>query len=62
MADSGSPDYNVRGGEAGRGRFRVVSRVLWPTTEALFRRVGIPPTASCLDVGGGGGDVSVKLR
>ena len=62
MADSGSPNYIIRGGEAGRERLRVVGRVLWPTTEALFRRVGIPPTASCLDVGCGGGDVSVKLR
>jgi SAM-dependent methyltransferase len=32
-----------------------------PTTEALFDRVRIAPDARCLDVGCGGGDVSVAL-
>jgi ubiquinone/menaquinone biosynthesis C-methylase UbiE len=40
----------------------VLSRVLWPTTAELLARVGVPPGASCLDVGCGGGDVTVKLR
>ncbi len=62
MTDSGSPSYIIRGGQAGRDRLRVLGRVMWPTTEALLRRVGIPSGASCLDVGCGGGDVSVELR
>lgn len=62
MTGPSSSSYIIRGGEAGRDRLRVIGRVLWPTTEALLRRVGIPPDASCLDVGCGGGDVTVKLR
>ncbi len=62
MTGASSPSYIIRGGEAGRDRLRVIGRVFWPTTEALLRRVGVPLDASCLDVGCGGGDVSVKLR
>jgi len=39
----------------------VLARVMWPTTEALFSRVGIDRAARCLDLGCGGGDVSVAL-
>jgi SAM-dependent methyltransferase len=45
----------------GRERLRVLARVMWPTTRALFSRVGIPPTARCLDLGCGGGDVTRAL-
>jgi SAM-dependent methyltransferase len=62
VTGASSPSYIIHGGEAGRDRLRVIGRVMWPTTEALLRRVGIPPDAACLDVGCGGGDVSVKLR
>jgi SAM-dependent methyltransferase len=55
------PTYVIRGGLEGRERLRVLSRVLWPTTSALFDRVGIAPDARCLDVGCGGGDVTVAL-
>jgi ubiquinone/menaquinone biosynthesis C-methylase UbiE len=34
---------------------------MWPTTSALFARVGIAPTARCLDLGCGGGDVTREL-
>jgi SAM-dependent methyltransferase len=34
---------------------------MWPTTRALFSLVGIDPAARCLDLGCGGGDVSIEL-
>ena len=60
MGQPESSSYIIRGGEIGRARLRLLSRVMWPTTEALFRRVGIRRDAICLDVGGG--DVTVELR
>ncbi len=62
MGQPESSSYIIRGGETGRARLRLLSRVMWPTTEALFRRVGIRRDAICLDVGCGGGDVTVELR
>jgi len=56
-----TPSYVIRGGLEGRERLRVLARVKWPTTRALFDRVGIAPDARCLDLGCGGGDVSVAL-
>jgi SAM-dependent methyltransferase len=60
MADP-TPHYVIRGGIEGRERLRVLARVMAPTTDALLARVGIEPTACCLDVGCGGGDVTVAL-
>lgn len=59
MAASGT--YVIRGGFEGRERLRVVARVMWPTTETLLVRVGVPDDARCLDIGCGGGDVTVEL-
>jgi SAM-dependent methyltransferase len=59
MGMSGS--YVIRGGIAGRERLRVLARVMWPTTSALFARVGVPRNARCLDIGCGGGDVTLEL-
>lgn len=56
-----TPNYVIRGGPEGRERLRMLSRVMWPTTRALFAHVGVEPDARCLDVGCGGGDVSVAL-
>jgi SAM-dependent methyltransferase len=53
--------YVIRGGLAGRERLRILARVMWPTTKTLFERVGVADTARCLDVGCGGGDVSLEL-
>jgi SAM-dependent methyltransferase len=53
--------YVIRGGLAGRERLRVLARVLWPTTKALLDSVGVADTARCLDVGCGGGDVTLEL-
>jgi 2-polyprenyl-3-methyl-5-hydroxy-6-metoxy-1,4-benzoquinol methylase len=53
--------YALRGGTAGRERLRVLARVMRPTTLALFDRLGIGAGMSCLDVGCGGGDVTLDL-
>jgi SAM-dependent methyltransferase len=55
------PTYVIRGGSEGRERLRALARLLVPTTDALFDRIGIPADARCLDVGCGGGDVTVAL-
>ena len=51
----------IRGGLEGRERLRVLARVMWPTTSALFVRLGIASTDRCLDLGCGGGDVTREL-
>lgn len=56
-----TPSYVIRGGLEGRERLRVLARVMWPTTSALFDRVEIARDARCLDLGCGGGDLSVAL-
>jgi SAM-dependent methyltransferase len=53
--------YIIRGGLEGRERLRVLARATYPTTAALFDRVGIVAGMSCLDVGCGGGDVTREL-
>jgi SAM-dependent methyltransferase len=53
--------YIIRGGLEGRERLRVLARAMYPTTAALFDRVGIAPGMSCLDAGCGGGDVTREL-
>lgn len=54
-------NYVIRGGEEGRARLRVLADALWPTTERLLVSAGIASGMSCLDVGCGGGDVSVAM-
>jgi SAM-dependent methyltransferase len=49
------------GGEEGRDRLRVLARIFVGATAGLLDRVGIHPGMRCLDVGCGGGDVSVEL-
>lgn len=53
--------YIIRGGLEGRERLRVIARVLQPTTDALFERVGVERGVSVLDAGCGGGDVTLDL-
>jgi SAM-dependent methyltransferase len=59
--DATAEHYVIRGGVAGRERLRVLARVMWPTTRRLLARVGVPEDARCLDVGCGGGDVTIPL-
>jgi SAM-dependent methyltransferase len=58
---AGSDRYIIRGGIEGRERLRVLARAMHPTTAAVLERVGVAEGAHCLDVGSGGGDVSLEL-
>jgi ubiquinone/menaquinone biosynthesis C-methylase UbiE len=53
--------YSIRGGQAGRERLRLLSRVMGESTRALLRAVNPQLGSAWLDVGCGGGDVSVDL-
>lgn len=53
--------YIIRGGVEGRERLRMLSRVMRPSTLALFDRLDITGDLMCLDVGCGGGDVTLEL-
>jgi SAM-dependent methyltransferase len=57
----GDPHYVIRGGVAGRERLRILARVMEPSTRALLARAGVRAGMRCLDVGCGGGDVSLIL-
>lgn len=57
----GLEGYVIRGGAEGRVRLRLLSEVCGPFTHALLAEVGIPAGSKCLDVGCGGGDVTLKL-
>ena len=54
-------DYAICGGAAARERLRILSRVMHASTTSLFDRFGINDGQLCLDVGCGGGDVTVEL-
>ena len=56
-----TPGYIIRGGAEGRKRLEVLARVLWPTTSRLLIEAGLAPEMTCLDLGCGGGDVTVQL-
>jgi 2-polyprenyl-3-methyl-5-hydroxy-6-metoxy-1,4-benzoquinol methylase len=53
--------YILRGGLEGGERLRILGRAMYPTTAALFDRVGIVRGMSCLDVGCGSGAVTREL-
>jgi SAM-dependent methyltransferase len=55
-----APHYVIRGGLEGRERLRVLARVMWPATRAVLEPL-VARDARCLDVGCGGGDVTVEL-
>src|SRR5262245_46109692 len=57
----GTDRYVIRGGAEGRERLRLLSEVVGASTRALLADVGIPPGSLCLDVGCGGGDVTLEI-
>lgn len=53
--------YVIRGGIEGRERLRVLARVMHPQSAALLDRCALRDGLVCLDVGCGGGDVTLEL-
>ena len=54
-------DYVIEGGVTGRDRLRLLSQVMGPENRKLLAEADIPAGASCVDLGCGGGDVTVEL-
>src|SRR5262245_24279973 len=53
--------YVIRGGVAGRERLRILARVMRETSSTLLDRLELRDGLACLDVGCGGGDMSLVL-
>lgn len=53
--------YTIDGGQAGKSRLNVIAEMMWPASSALLAAAGVSPGARCLDVGCGGGHVSLEL-
>ena len=51
----------IAGGQEGYDRLLVLSRDAWPSTSTLFAKVGIEEGMDCLDLGCGGGEVTLEL-
>jgi len=54
-------NYVIEGGVSGRDRLRLLSQVMGPENRKLLAGLNIPGNASCVDLGCGGGDVTVEL-
>lgn len=59
--ENGTGRYVIRGGRPGYDRLLVLSQERWPDTQAFFRRAGLGPGMQCLDVGCGGGAVTIEM-
>src|SRR5713101_8116476 len=53
--------YVIRGGQQGKRRLEVLARVMWPGTFRLLKTAGIREGMICLDLGCGGGDVTIEM-
>jgi ubiquinone/menaquinone biosynthesis C-methylase UbiE len=53
--------YVIRGGHEGYDRLLVLARDRWPDTEALFNRAGLRTGMRCIDLGCGGGEVTLEM-
>jgi len=53
--------YVIRGGVEGRERLRVLGRVMHDSSAAFLDRLDLRDGFDCLDVGCGGGDVTLEL-
>ena len=60
MADDNSL-YTLRGGKWGYDRLLLLSRDRWPDTSALFKRAGLAKGMRCVDLGCGGGEVTMEM-
>jgi SAM-dependent methyltransferase len=53
--------YVLRGGDGGYERLALLARTRWPDTAALFARAGLSPGMRCIDLGCGGGQVTLEI-
>jgi ubiquinone/menaquinone biosynthesis C-methylase UbiE len=53
--------YAIAGGEEGKRRLNLLAEIMQPTTLRLLEEVGVGPGDRCLDVGCGGGHVTLDL-
>jgi ubiquinone/menaquinone biosynthesis C-methylase UbiE len=49
------------GGKQGYERLLLLARDRWPDTAALFARAGVSPGMRCIDLGCGGGEVTLEI-
>ena len=57
----GMEGYVIRGGREGYDRLLLLARDRWPDTAALFARAGLRPGMRCIDLGCGGGEVTLEM-
>jgi trans-aconitate methyltransferase len=53
--------YIIRGGVEGKKRLEVLGRTMWPVTSRALARAGLCRGMTSLDLGCGGGDVTLEL-
>lgn len=53
--------YVIRGGRPGYDRLALLARERWPDTAALLARAGVSAGMRCVDIGCGGGAVTLEL-
>jgi SAM-dependent methyltransferase len=53
--------YVIRGGKEGYERLLLLARDRWPDTAALFERAALSPGMRCIDLGCGGGEVTLEI-
>jgi SAM-dependent methyltransferase len=53
--------YAIEGGKEGKRRLDMLAEVMRPTTSRLLKEVGVEHGQTCLDVGCGGGHVTLDL-
>jgi len=54
-------EYVLRGGQPGYDRLLLLARERWADTRALLERAGISPGMRCIDIGCGGGEVTMEI-
>ena len=53
--------YAIGGGKEGKERLNLLARVMLPTTSQLLNAIGLSQGMKCLDMGFGGGHVTLLM-
>jgi len=53
--------YVIRGGKPGYDRLLLLARERWADTRALLERTGVAAGMRCIDIGCGGGEVTMEI-